>query len=195
MNTWQSICQRPYKMLAVLCVVLTFVLASCGAGSNSSGSGAQSGQTPTASTSSTPTVATTPTTSAAPTTPAGTPTTIASSGTSEGCPSQAVVNTTPAPAQVVVTTRTAHAVAHPGDTVEIRLPFGQKWSNPRMTQSNLTAQQPSGYASQTDKACIWRFVAKSAGTEQLSFTQQPLCKAGMACPMHIAIITFSVTVQ
>lgn len=185
MNIWQSICQRPYKMLAVLCVLLTFVLAACGAsGSGSSSNGSQSGQTPTAS--STPTAASTP---------AGTPTTIASSGTPEGCPSRVVVNTTPAPAQVVVTTRTAQATAHPGDIVELRLPFGQKWSNPRMTQSNLTMQQPGGYASQTDKACVWRFVAKSAGTEQLSFTQQPICRAGMACPMHIAIITFTITVQ
>ena len=181
MNIWQSLCQRPYKTLAVLCVLLTFVLAACGAsGSGSSSSGSQSGQTPTAA--STPTVA-------------STPTKIATGGTSEGCPNQTVVNTTPAPAQVVVTTRTAKASAHPGDTIELRLPFGQKWINPRMAQSYLTVQEPSGYASQADKACVWRFVAKSAGTEQLSFTQQPICKAGMACPMHIAIITFTITVQ
>jgi hypothetical protein len=187
MNTRKSIHLYPYKMIAVFCVLLTFMLAACGAsGSSSSGSssnGSSAGQTPTVG--------------VTPTTPASSPTKVAGSGsgTAEGCPSQTTVNTTPAPASVVITTRTAQATAHPGDVVEIRLPFGQKWSNPRTTQTSLTMQQPSGYASQQDKACVWRFTAKSAGTEQLAFTQQPICKPGMACPMHIAIITFTVTVK
>ena len=56
-------------------------------------------------------------------------------------------------------------------------------------------QQPAGYAWKTDKVCVWRFTAKSAGTTNLEFHEQALCKPGQMCPMYIANVPFMITVK
>ena len=125
------------------------------------------------------------------------PTAVKGYGTAQGCPSDIVVSTAPSAANVVVKPGQANATitAHVGDVVEIRLPFGQKWSGPTASVGGMEMQQPAGYAWKTDKVCIWRFTAKSAGTTNLDFQQQALCRAGQMCPMFIVEVPFVITVK
>ncbi len=75
--------------------------------------------------------------------------------------------------------------AHVGNVVELRLAFGQRWSGPQQWPAGLEVQQPAGYADQADKACVWRFTVKQAGTYQLDFEARALCKKGEMCAMYI----------
>jgi len=114
-----------------------------------------------------------------------------------GCPSDATVTNTPKQANVTIRESDINStvVAHVGDTIEVRLPFGQKWTGPSVVPNNLQAQLPTGYASTTDNVCIWRFVAQSAGKVQLDFSSQALCLKGAMCPMYIALEPFTIDVQ
>ncbi len=125
------------------------------------------------------------------------PTAVKGYGTAQGCPSDLVVSTAPPTANVVVKPNQVNSTitAKVGDVVEIRLPFGQKWSGPTATEGSLEMQQPAGYAWKTDKVCVWRFTAKSAGTTNLEFHEQALCKPGQMCPMYIADVPFVITVK
>jgi predicted small secreted protein len=150
-------------------LILAFVLAACG---TNSGSGSSTGSTPTS----------------APTTVKDTPT---------GCPSDAVV--TPPPAAPNVTIRLTNSngtiVAHNGDLIEVRLPFGQQWSLPTTTGNVLQLQTPAGYAVSADKVCIWHFIAKSTGTATLSFSAKAICKPGQMCPLYIMRVPFTIDVK
>jgi hypothetical protein len=85
--------------------------------------------------------------------------------------------------------------AHVGDTIEIRLPFGRKWSGPAAIPGNLQQQQPAGYALTPDNVCIWRFTAQSVGVAHLDFYMQALCLNGQMCPMFIANIPFTIDIK
>ena len=162
-------------LLALMLLTLMGIVAACG---TNAGSGTSTGGT-----------------GSSPVTPA--PTAVKGYGTAQGCPSDLVVSTAPSTANVVVKPSQANGsiTAHVGDVVEIRLPFGQKWSGPTASVGSLEIQQPSGYAWKTDKVCVWRFTAKSAGTTSLEFHEQALCRAGQLCPMYIVDFPFVITVK
>lgn len=159
--------------LALVLLMLTCIVAACG---SNAGSGTSTG-------------------GSSPANPS--PTAVKGYGTSQGCPSDMVVGTAPPTANVIVKSNQTNASisAHVGDVVEIRLPFGQKWSGPTTSEGGLEIQQPSGYAQKTDNVCVWRFTAKSAGTTSLEFHQQALCKSGQLCPMYIAEFPFVIIVK
>ena len=161
--------------LAFLLLTLMSIVAACGTNSSSGTTSGSTGSSP-----------------AQPS-----PTAVKGYGTAQGCPSDMVVSTAPSTANVVVKPNQTHSTitAKVGDIVEIRLPFGQKWSGPTTSVGSLEIQQPSGYAWKTDKVCVWRFTAKSAGTTNLEFQGRALCKPGQLCPMYIAEFPFVITVK
>lgn len=126
-----------------------------------------------------------------------TPTSIPGYGTSNGCPDNTVINSAPPAANVIINQVQMNQTiaAHQGDVIEIRLPFGHKWTGPTSSQGILQLQPPAGYAWKADKVCVWRFVAKGTGTTQLVFHSQALCKPGQMCPMFIATMPFDVNVK
>jgi hypothetical protein len=116
---------------------------------------------------------------------------------SHGCPSNAVVGTTSAPANVVLKMSNSNktVAAHQGDVIEIQLPFGQLWNGPTTSQGVLQLQTPYGYASQAANSCIWRFTAQGTGTTQLIFYGRSICKKGQMCPQYIINVPFSIHVN
>lgn len=152
-------------------LILAFVLASCG---TNTGSGSSTGSTGSTPTSAPPTVKST-----------------------TGCPNNAVVN--PAPVNPNVTIRLTNSngtiVAHNGDLIEVRLPFGQQWSLPTTTGNVLQLQTPAGYAVSADKVCVWHFIAKGTGTAALSFSAKAICKPGQMCPLYIMRVPFTIDVK
>ncbi|HTI14061.1 MAG TPA: hypothetical protein VL461_05735 [Dictyobacter sp.] len=168
--------RHTFLMVGVILLALTVLLTACGYsnGNGNSTTGAGTAQTPTA----VPTM-----------------TTIAGYGTSQGCPSDVVVPAPPKPDETVTLKNYTKAVtAHPGDVIAVQFPFGQKWGEPKNVQSMLQMQNPSGFALKSNKTCNWDFVARSAGTTELSFSAQPICKAGEICPMHIMLIPVTINV-
>lgn len=161
----------PVLSFALLTLVLAFVLAACG-------SAGGTGSAPTS-----------------PATPAPTP--VNGYGTANGCPSDMVVGTAPAKAnvQVVQADTNSTITAHSGDVIEVRLPFGQKWTGPTKSQGGLELQSPSGYAWKTDHVCVWRFTATQTGTTELDFFSQAICKTGQMCPMYVAKFPFTIDVK
>ncbi len=119
-------------------------------------------------------------------------------GSTHGCPSDTVVSTPPKLANVTIrdTDINSTVTAHVGDIIEVRLPFGQKWTGPSSLPSNLQQQQPAGYAWTSDNVCIWRFTAQSVGRAQLDFHSQALClKKDEACPGVITKDTIIIDVK
>jgi hypothetical protein len=163
--------QRSIALIGLLGILL-LVLTACGPHTSST-TGSGSGKT----------------------TPTPTPT--GGYGNIHGCPSSTVVSTPPQQANVIIqrTDVNTTITAHVGDVIEIRLSFGEKWSGPESIPSNLQQQQPAGYTSTSDNACIWRFVALSAGAARLDFYMQALCPNGMLCPMFIADLPFTIDIQ
>ncbi len=162
---------------SIVAIGLLFVLSACGR-TESGGTGATTA----------PTAAPTPTASV-----------VKDYGKAHGCPSDAVVTTAPAKANVTIVspspTNEKEAMAHVGDVIEVRLPFGSQWSGPTSSQGVLELQQPAGYAWPTDQVCVWRFVAKQTGSTNLTFSARALCKSGSMCPMYIRAVPLAVTVQ
>ena len=160
-------------------LALAFIFSACGAGyANGGSSGSPSGSTPT-------------------TAPTATPTSVKGYGTSHGCPSDAVVSSAPAKANVVVKPTNVNSTinARVGDVVEVQLPFGHKWGGPKSSPQDLQMQSPAGYASTANNACMWRFNATSAGNTTINYTSQALCKLGQVCPMYILELSFKVNVK
>jgi hypothetical protein len=172
------------RQMAILGIVgvLFLVLSACGPNPSSTATGSGSG-----STTDTPTTHSTPT----PTITTG------GYGSIHGCPSNTVVSTPLKQANVTIrnTDVNSTVIAHVGDTIEVLLPFGQKWGGPIQLPTNLEQQQPAGYAFIPDNVCIWRFVAQNTGIANLDFTMQALCVKGVMCPMYIANVTFTVNVK
>jgi hypothetical protein len=161
--------------LGLCLLVLSILLVACGASTGSSGgsgSGNNGGVTPT-------------------------PTSGQGIGTANGCPSNAVANSQTPKANVTVRPGQMNQIitTHQGDTVEILLPFGNKWTGPMTSQGILQLQQPAGYASTADNSCVWRFTASGTGKQQLNFHSQALCKPGAICPMYITNVTFNIEVK
>lgn len=167
--------QKPFVYIFAL--ILVFVLTACGA---------HSGTTVGSNGEHNPASPPTPTTAI-----------IAGYGTANGCPSNAVVSSPPSKADVIVQTPQAQAsiAAHTGNSIEVRLPFGQKWMGPLHSQGVLELQTPSGYADKTDHMCVWRFVSKGTGTTQLTFSGEALCKPRQMCPMYIRNIPITITIK
>lgn len=176
-----------------LCLLIVLVLTACGS-KTTTGDSSTTGSSPAVTatgTSSTPS-------SNAPTTQT-TPAVVKGYGTTNGCPSDAVVDTKQFAANVVVTLdKTKDPIpVHVGDHIEIRLPFGKQWQGPPATykQTVMTPQQPAGFANKAEKACVWNFIAKQSGTAEIVFTDRPLCKPRQMCPMYIMDIPFTFKVQ
>jgi len=85
--------------------------------------------------------------------------------------------------------------AHVADIIEVDLPFGQMWQGPATVPSNLTLQQPAGYAQSASKVCVWQFTAQNAGTAQLIFAGRAICKKGQACPQYVMQVPFTIDVK
>jgi|SRR5216110_938740 len=154
--------------------ILLLVLSACGPRSSSTTTGSGPGS---------PTATTTPTRPI--------------NGSAYGCPSNTVVSTAPTKANVIIqnTDLNSTVTAHVGDTVEVRLPFGQKWSGPASVSTNFQQEQPAGYAFTPDKVCVWRFVAQSAGMTSLDFFGRALCLKGTMCPMYVIDFSFTIDVK
>ena len=118
-------------------------------------------------------------------------------GSTNGCPSDTVVNTVPTQANVVLQPSDANTTitAHSGDVIEVRLPFGHKWGGPATSQGILQLQGPAGYALKTNNVCVWRFVAQGTGSIQLNFTGRPICKRVQMCPLFIMSVPFKISVK
>ena len=161
---------RQITLIGILSV-LSLILSACGPNSSSTTNGSGSGSKPT-------------------------PTKTTVNNNIDSCPSNTVISTPPQQANVTIriTDSNSTVTAHIGDTIEVQLPFGQKWSGPLSTPVNLQLQQPAGYAFTPDKVCIWRFVAQSAGTAHLEFYGQALCPKGVMCPMYIIDESFTLEV-
>lgn len=171
------------SVFGVVMILLLVVLAACGNSDTNSSTGGNS-----------------TTTGGAPTTakqPTPTPTSIPGYGTTQGCPSDSVVSNAPKANQsVVVKGQTGTTViAHKGDIIEFRFPFGKKWMGPKSAPAQLQMQKPAGYALKSDKVCVWRFTALSTGTAELHFTSRALCQPGQMCPMYIVDVPVTVTVN
>ena len=167
---------RHHCFLYICFFVLTLVLVACGGAASSGPAKPGNGST------STP----------------GSSTPGSGNGTANGCPSDAAVASTSGAANVITVNATQinqTIVAHNGDTIEIRLPFGHKWTGPTTSQGILQIQTPAGYASKTGDVCIWRFTAKGTGSAQLVFHSQALCQAGEVCPMYITTMPFNFAVK
>ncbi|MBA2396923.1 MAG: hypothetical protein H0V70_29730 [Ktedonobacteraceae bacterium] len=175
MSTNYSIQKRALIPLSLFALcIMVFAFAGCGAASTGAGGAATS-------------------------TPAATPvpTTVKGFGSVHGCPSDIVVDNTPAQANVILQPSDANTMitAHSGDVIEVRLPFGHKWSEPAAPQGVLQLQTPAGYAFKTNNACIWRFVAQKTGSAQLNFSGRPICKPGQMCALFIMSVPFKIDVK
>lgn len=160
-----------------LFVLLLFTLAACGTN-----------------------VATTTGSPAAPTaTSAPSPTaTTGQTATSTGCPNRTNVTVQPDAANVVlkIADEQKATTVKKGEMLEIDLPFGHNWSNPtNNAASPLAMQNPSGYASPADQACVWRFAATNSGSTTLLFTGRPICSPDQMCPTYIMAVSFPIEVQ
>jgi len=164
--------RRSFLFLVPLALVLAFVLAACG-----SNGGTITGAGPTS-------------------TPTSRPTTV-SVATPEGCPNNAAVNPPQNKPNVTVLLKNSNSTitAHNGDLIEVRLPFGQQWSGPTTSQGELQLQTPAGYALNSDKVCIWRFIAQGSGTTQLTFSAKAICQKGQLCPQYILNVPFTIAVK
>ncbi len=158
-------------LIISLVTVLAFVLTACGTNSGSGSGSTSTGSTPP---------------------PAST-----GSVNPHGCPSNAVVNTAPAPANVVLKPSNSNTTvnAHQGDVIEIELPFGQAWNGPSSSQGVLQLQTPAGYALESANACVWRFTAQGTGTTQLNFFGKAICKKGEMCPQYVTSVPFTIKVK
>ncbi|GHO86920.1 hypothetical protein [Dictyobacter formicarum] len=175
--------KQTVNVFGVVMILLLVVLAACGNSDSNSSTGGKS-----------------TTTGGAPTTanqPTPMPTSIPGYGTTQGCPSDVVISNAPKANQsVALKSQTGTTVTtHKGDVIELRFPFGKKWTGPKSAPAQLEMQQPAGYALKSDKVCVWRFTARSAGTADLHFTSRALCKAGMMCPMYVLDVPVTVTVK
>lgn len=163
--------RRSFFSLVSLVAALTFVLVACGKnpGSGSSSTGSASSPVPTAT----------------------------SVVNLNGCPSNAVVSTAPAPATLVLKLNDSKSTvnAHMGDVIEVQLPFGQAWSGPTASQGILQLQPPAGYAWKAANACVWRFTVQGTGTAHVNFYGKAICKKGELCPQYIRILPFTVSVK
>lgn len=114
-----------------------------------------------------------------------------------GCP-LADQNVVRAPASVLISPTGAvqQITLHVGQTLEVRLPFGRRWSFFPMSADTLTLQSPAGYGDVTAGSCIWRFTAVHVGNTAITFIFAPICLPTMSqCSQLEGHSAFSITVQ
>lgn len=176
MNRFHSVREKSLSLFMAVSLALLFALALASCGSNG---GSASGTDPIATSTPTPTFATVP-----------------GYGSASGCPSDAVVTTTPA-ANVTVKLADARSTveARLGDVIEIQLPFGMRWIGSPAEAGELQLQTPAGYASTAAKMCIWRYRAQSAGIAHLTFVGRVICKKDMLCPLVVRPVMFTLEVK
>jgi hypothetical protein len=116
---------------------------------------------------------------------------------STGCPDTVDPVSKPPSPDVVILPAQANTtiIASTGDTIEVRLPFEMQWNGPTTSQYPLEIQPPAGYISQTNSACIWRFLAEGSGTTLLTFTGQALCGYNQMCPQYIIGMSFTIDIN
>lgn len=160
-----------FIFIVPLVLILSLLLAACG---SNGGTGTGAGSTPTSA-----------------------PTSTTSMGSPEGCPSNTVTNPPATRPNVIIKITNSNSTisVHNGDLIEVRLPFNERWSGPAASQSVLQLQTPAGYPLQSDKVCVWHFVAKSTGTTTLTFSGRAICKPGQLCPMYVINVPFTVDVK
>ncbi len=165
--------RKSVPLIVSLVIAVTFLLTACG---TKTGTGTGS-------------------TGNAPATPA--PTTVQGYGTANGCPSNAVVSTTPSKPDVIVKPTDSKSTinANVGNVIEFDLPFGLMWGGPNTSLGGLSLQTPAGYAWQANKACIWRFTAQGTGMTHVDFSARALCKKGEFCPEYVTEMSFTVSVK
>lgn len=160
--------RKSFFLVIPLVLTLVFLLAACSAPASGSGSN-----------------------------PAPAPTTVKGYGSSHGCPSDAVVSTTPPPANVTVHMAQSHTTinAKKGDTVEFDLPFGQHWAGPTGSTGILELQSSAGYANTTSNMCVWRFSVQGTGTTVVNFYGRAICTKGQLCPEYILNVQYEVAAK
>lgn len=170
---------RTFFVIIPLTIILAFISAACGTNPGSTTTGSSAGNPGNAGK--------TPTTGA----------TVGNTASAYGCPAGVVPNPPQGTANIIVQLKGSNAtvVAQHGDVIEIRMPFGQQWSGPSTSQGVLQLQNPSGYASIANKACVWRFIATNSGTQQLNFFAKAICKKGGMCPMYILRVPITIEVK
>ncbi len=114
-----------------------------------------------------------------------------------GCPeSTQAVNWPQPPATIAKPQQQATTVkVKVGQTFEIALPMGQKWTLQPMTGSTLKLGSPAGYGDAAQKSCIWHFTAQAQGQTTLHFEMRPLCASNEPCPRYISMFDFIVQVS
>lgn len=182
--------------LGIGLVLLTLLLlGGCGVTTGLPGTASSSQGTTGAAVASTPSATPTPTGASH---GQGTPTVAGIGSTGTGCPSPTQVVDWPSPPTVTVTAKQASVGAslQVGQTLEIALAFGNRWSfAPAATQGVLLLNTPAGYGDPTLKSCIWRFTGEKAGEVTLTFTSAPICLAHMECPQYIGLLRIPVDVH
>jgi hypothetical protein len=173
MHTINIVRQKSFPLIVSLVIAVAFLFTACG---TNAGTGTGS-------------------TGNVPSTPA--PTVVQGHGTSNGCPSDAVVSTAPSKPDVTVkpTDHSSTINAHVGNVIEFDLPFGLAWAGPSTSLGVLELQTPAGYAWPANKVCVWRFTAQSTGTTQVNFSARPMCKKGLFCPQYMLDAPFTISVK
>ena len=84
-----------------------------------------------------------------------------------------------------------------GQRLEIRLDPSTQWSLTSADPAHvLQSSAPVGWFDATSNACVWRFVAVSSGSAQLTFSGLVLCgPANAHCVAAMERATFAVTVH
>ena len=166
--------RKSISLIVSLFIAVTFLLTACGknAGTGTGSTGSAPSSTPT-------------------------PPVVQGYGTSNGCPSDTVVNTAPSKPDVTVTLTNTNTTinAQVGNVIEFDLPFGRAWGSPIASPGVLQLQTPAGYAWSASKVCVWRFTAQSTGTTHVDFSARALCKKGGFCPEYVMEITFDIAVK
>ena len=125
------------------------------------------------------------------------PTVVQGYGTSNGCPSNAVVSTAPSKPDITVNLANNGTTinAQVGNVIEFDLPFGRAWAGPSSSSGMLVLQMPAGYAWQANKVCVWRFTVQGTGTTQVAFSARPMCKKGEFCSQLVQDVPFTISVK
>ncbi|MGO8949706.1 MAG: hypothetical protein ACLQUY_19045 [Ktedonobacterales bacterium] len=175
------------KILILLSLML---LAACGQTTSTTGinnGGPVEGKSP-----GTPTVTAAPTVAGT-----GTPAVPGTSSATTGCPLATQAVQWPSPPTVIVTSATASkgATVQVGQTVEIALAFGHRWSlMPAAGQPELVLNTPAGYGDASLKSCVWRFTAQDVGQTTLKFTFAAICQPHQACPQFVGLLNIPINV-
>jgi hypothetical protein len=173
---------RQYAVPTVIMLLTLLLAAGCGVTTGSAGTTGPS---------------TTPTAAGVSTGP-GTPTVAGIGSTTTGCPSPTQVVTWPSPPTVIITSTQASkgASLRVGQTLEIALAFGHRWSfEPIGNEGVLVLNTPAGYGDMSLKSCVWRFTAEQAGQGTLTFTDAPICQLHTECAQYIGILKIAVAVR